>query len=64
MKGKQLLEILSETSWATVVKVTAFRRDRRILKGDYELRDICMSLRLSAWNNSAPARRIFMKFHI
>jgi hypothetical protein len=35
-----------------------FWRFRRIAKSDYSLRYICPS----AWNNSAPTERIFMKF--
>jgi hypothetical protein len=33
-------------------------------KGDNQLRHICPSVCLSAWNNSAPNLRIFMKFDI
>jgi len=38
------------------------------MESDYQLRHICPSvrpsLRLSAWNNSAPTGRVFMKFDI
>jgi hypothetical protein len=33
---------------------------RKIAKRDYDFRRVC----LSAWNNSAPTGRIFMKFDI
>jgi hypothetical protein len=39
-----------------------FRRVRKMAKSDYWLRR--MSICQSAWNNSAPAGRIFMKFDI
>jgi hypothetical protein len=39
-----------------------FKRVRRIAKKDYRLRNVCPSIvRLSAKNNSAPTRWIFMK---
>ena len=38
-----------------------FRRFRKIAKSDYWLRHVCPPVRLSAWNNSAPTSRIFMK---
>jgi len=41
-----------------------FRRFRKIAKSDCELRFACLSLRPSAWNNSAPTGRILMKFDI
>ena len=31
---------------------------------DYLLRYVCRSVRVSAWNNSVPTGRIFMKFYI
>jgi hypothetical protein len=41
-----------------------FRRFRKFAKGGYYLRPVCLpvclSVRLSAWNNSAPTGRIFM----
>jgi len=42
----------------------AFRRIRGIAKGEFLLRHVRPSVRLSAWNNSAPTRRIVMKFDI
>jgi hypothetical protein len=41
-----------------------FRRVRKIAKSDYSLRHVCLSVCLSAWNNSAPTGRIFMEFDI
>ena len=38
-----------------------FRRVRDIGKSDYKPRHVCLSFRPSAWNNSAPTGRIFMK---
>ena len=40
------------------------RRVLKIVKRDYELRHEWSSVRLSAWNNSIPIGRIFMKFDI
>jgi hypothetical protein len=40
-----------------------FRCVGKIAKSDYQLGHI-LSVRLSAWNNSTPARRIFMKFYM
>jgi hypothetical protein len=36
----------------------------KIANSDYQLRNICPSLRQSGGNNSAPTGRILMKFHI
>jgi len=46
-----------------------FRLVRKIAKSDYYRRHVCLSVSLSvcllsAWNNSAPTGRIFMKFDI
>jgi hypothetical protein len=41
-----------------------FRRVCKIVKRDYELRNVCPSVCLSAQNNSAPTWRIFMKLGI
>jgi hypothetical protein len=40
---------------------TVFRRFSKTAKSHYELRHVCPYVRLSAWNNSAPTGRIFMK---
>ena len=40
--------------------VCSFRGVRKIAKSDYNLRYVC----LSAWNNSAPTVRIFMRYDI
>jgi hypothetical protein len=45
-------------------KPLIFRRVRKIAKGDYYLRDVCLSVRPSAWNNSAPTGRIFIIYYI
>jgi hypothetical protein len=37
-----------------LVKVATFRRISKIAKRDYLLRHICLSVRLSEWNNSSP----------
>jgi len=36
----------------------------KISKRDYYLRHVCPSAPQTAWNNSAPTGRIFMKFYI
>jgi hypothetical protein len=41
-----------------------FRRVRKIAKNDYKLRLLCLSVCLSAWNNSASTGRIFMEIDI
>ena len=41
-----------------------FGRVRKIAKRDYQLRHVRPSVRLTAWNNSAPTGRIFTKFDI
>jgi len=41
-----------------------FRRVRKIAKSNYYLRHVCLSVRRSALNNSAPTGRILMKFGI
>ena len=50
------------TVFATVLPwaLVGFRRIRKIAKGAYERRQVCLSAR----NNSAPTERIFMKFDI
>jgi hypothetical protein len=40
------------------------RRVRKIAKSDYSLRNVCLSVRPSTWNKSAPTERTIMKFHI
>ena len=45
-------------------KLWLFRRVCKIAKSDYKLRHICSSVLPSAWNNSAPIGRIFLKFDI
>jgi len=50
------------------VLLCCFRRVRKIGESDYQLRHVCLpvrpSIRLSAWNNSAPIEKIFLKFYI
>jgi len=41
-----------------------FRRVRKIATSNYWPRHVCLSVRPSAWNNSAPTGRIFIKFDI
>jgi len=41
----------------------AYGRVRKIAKSDFELRLVCLSVCRSAWNNSAPTGRIYMKFY-
>jgi len=45
-----------------------FRRVSKTAKSDYELRHVCISVRLSvrssAWDYSAPTGWIFVKFDI
>jgi uncharacterized protein YceK len=43
---------------------TLSRRLRKIAKNEYYPRHVCLSVRLSAWNNSARTGQIFMKFGI
>ena len=50
--------------YAGFIRANAFRIVRKISKSDYSLRHVCLSVRLSAWNNSVPIERIFMKLHI
>jgi hypothetical protein len=48
-------------------RVQFFKRARKIAKSDCYLRHICQSVRLCAWNNSAPSAPtggLTMKFHI
>jgi hypothetical protein len=45
-------------------KLCFARRVREIAKSGYQLRQVCLSVCPSAWNNSAPKERIFMKFDI
>jgi hypothetical protein len=40
------------------------RRVCEIAKRDYYLRQVCLSVRSSAWSNSDPTLRTFMKFDI
>ena len=40
------------------------RRRLRIAKSDFSFMFVCVSIRLSEWNNSAPTGRIFMIFGI
>jgi hypothetical protein len=40
------------------------RRVRKIAKSNCQLRHVCVSVSTSAWNNSAPTGRIFIKFCI
>jgi hypothetical protein len=37
---------------------------RKIEKRDYLLRHVCLSVRLSSWNNSAATGQLFVKFGI
>jgi len=41
-----------------------FRPVRKIAKSDYYLRHVCLSVRRSALNNSAPTGRILTEFGI
>jgi len=41
-----------------------FKYVRKTAKSGYWLPYVCLSVRLSAWNNSAPTGRIFKKLHI
>ena len=41
-----------------------YRPVRKIAKSHYELPDVCLSIRSSAWNNSVSTGRIFIKFDI
>ena len=45
-------------------RIKHFRCVRKIAKSDFSLRRARQSVRLSAWNNSAPIKRIFMTFDI
>ena len=40
------------------------KRIRQVVKSDYELPRVCLSVRSSSWNNPAPSGMIFMKFYI
>jgi hypothetical protein len=41
-----------------------FRRVRKVAKSDYYLRRVCLSVRPSAWNNSALIERVLIEFDI
>jgi hypothetical protein len=47
---------------AMVIDPLFIRRFRKLKDSDYQLRHICLSVRLSVWNNSTPTGRIFMNF--
>ena len=49
-----------QATFQTVV----FRRVCKIAKSNYHLRHVCLSVRLSARNNSALTRQIFIKFYV
>jgi hypothetical protein len=44
--------------------ITSIRLLRKIAKNNYKLRRVCLSVRPSTWNKSAPTRRIFTNFTI
>jgi len=47
------------------IRVTIrLRSARTAAKSDYELRDTCLSVCPSTWNNSGSKGRIFVKFYI
>ena len=45
------------------MELYVFGRVLNVATSDCQLRHVILSVRLSAWNNSAPTGRIFMKFH-
>ena len=49
---------------STVRYELVFLGVRKIMESNYWHRHACPAVRLSAWNNSAPTGRIFMKFDI
>jgi hypothetical protein len=51
------ITLKSAVDWS----VRALRRVRKIAKSDYLLRHVCPSVLPSAWHNSAPTGRIFIK---
>ena len=59
----QFFEEVNDTT-LKLLGSNVFRRFRKNAKSDYQLRHVCLSVRLPAWNNSAPTGRIFMKFDI
>jgi hypothetical protein len=57
--------LLSSLKLLTKVRTfPVFRSVRKIAKSDYQLRHVCPSVLPSAWNDTAPTGRIFMKFDI
>ena len=52
------------TSELCVQVLLSFGRVRKITKNDYQLRHVCPSFSLSAWNMSAPTGWIIMKIYI
>ena len=50
------------TNYSAVIFLSIFRLVRKIAKSDYWLRYVCLFVCLSAWNNSSPTERIFMKY--
>jgi len=56
-----MLKLFPETS----IVNTVFRRVRKIAKAAISfVMSACLSVRLFAWNYSAPTGRISMKFHV
>jgi hypothetical protein len=61
---------ISRTDWTyfiqyrNILELRGFKRVRKFTKSNYLLRHVCPSARQSAWNISAPAGRIVMKFGI
>ena len=57
--------MLEKRTVAQLVKISlVFSRVRKTAKRDYWLRDVRPYVHLSACNNSAPTKWIFMKFDI
>ena len=58
--AKLRLDVSEEFS-AKQHRYILIRRVRKITKSNNQLRYVCPSVHLSAWNNSVPNRRILMK---
>ena len=62
-ESRAACDVLSlQAAWNIVHVLSFVRGVRKIAKGDYCLCHVSLSVRPSSWNNSAPTRRVFIKF--
>jgi len=55
-------QVICKAVWIRTSSVSFLDGVRKIAKNGYVLRNVCLSVRPSAWNISAPTRRSFVKF--